>query len=124
MKTKSAVGKHTPGPWVSKPCPELLDNIVEVMAGSAVVARAYGWVGVIGNIPANSELWRQKKLDRKSEAEANASLIASAPDIFNELESAYCQALSQFKCGDRYATFNKQTVELWGKAIAKAVGGA
>ena len=55
---------------------------------------------------------------------ANAALISAAPEMYEELEAAYSQAVAQFKAGDRHATFNRQMVEAWGKALAKARGEA
>jgi hypothetical protein len=54
----------------------------------------------------------------------SACSLAGVPGCYGELRAAYDQAQAQFGVGDRYATFNKQTVEAWGRAIAKAQGGA
>lgn len=49
-------------------------------------------------------------IDRETHA---SELLAALEDIFS-------QATAQFKCGDRHATFNRQTIDALGAAIANA----
>ena len=67
------MSKHTPGPWVSK-------NVGTAMPG--------GWYVGCDDYPV-CEI-----LDEYPEAEANAHLIAAAPNMLGALEEAYKEVLS------------------------------
>ena len=66
--------KHTPGPWTDKG-----GSAGAVWAGNEFIASVYpnaqpGWDGY-------------GRFDRQDETEANARLIAAAPDLFEALEA-------------------------------------
>jgi len=93
--------KWTPGPW------EVGGELSERIETQTASGASKGIARLVGSHP---------------EQDANARLIAAAPENYGELQAAYEQALAQFKAGDKYATFNKQTVAAWGHSLTKARG--
>lgn len=51
---------------------------------------------------------------------ADAVLLASAPELLEELKAIVDQARAQFRAGDRYATFSRRQIDLIQKTINKA----
>lgn len=97
--------KHTPGPWMR-----------DKKASMRICDTNDRQVAACGGRQSNME-------NVDDENEANATLIASAPELLEALQSIISQADAQFKAGDRHATFNKQTIDSFRAAIAKATGG-
>lgn len=57
-----------------------------------------------------------------NEPEQTQRLIESAPELLGALETMLNQAQSQFNCGDKYASYNKHTIELIRQTVTKAKG--
>lgn len=94
--------KHTPGPWQSTKC-------------KAVVKSADYWA--IIEEGDESAAWAIAEIDCDREAaEANAKLIAAAPELLAACEAAFSDYQSD--------TFQQPTEALLRAAIAKAKGGA
>lgn len=83
--------QYTPGPWIA--------------SGSQILqgGQLKDWKLVIASLPSRSDL--QPKLDSAAknygERNANARLIAAAPDLLDALENLYSRAFAQL---DRSAT--------------------
>ncbi len=99
------MNKHTPGPWTVYPTTELVDNRgTEGVTGYNIESESGEIVGMEG-----IEFWKEN-------AEANANLIASAPDLLEALETA----LHDSGCdGDLCAHWWHEKAR---RAIAKAKG--
>lgn len=67
--------KHTVGNWIAKPTGK---NPIEVFASDVVVARVYAWNKNPG------------------ELEANANLIAAAPEMYEKLQEVLNYLTDQF----------------------------
>lgn len=101
------MNKHTPGPW--KAIPPKLGTAWVIDSGNpdAPIAMLYG---------ANTPI--QMKRARSGEAEANARLIAAAPELLAALQ--HVQRRLEARGGD----FLEGTQEVVRAAIAKATGEA
>ena len=90
--------KHTPGPWNFQPCDEYVDCFDVLCEEDYYVATTHD--GVRGD----------------KNADANARLIAAAPDLLDELLSVLDWAVTE------RAPLRKQEIESIRKVIAKATG--
>jgi hypothetical protein len=88
--------KHTPGPWTARKAPE---------------RNAYAWdvEGAQGTVPT---IARMALVDRASEVEANAHLIAAAPAMYEALAKLRLEAIHYRNTG--------VGVQFLNKAIAQA----
>lgn len=73
------MSKHTKGPWRVKPLPSNVDGCREIQAGKSGDFRQAQWRYGIASTHGR---------DPDSEDEANARLIASAPDLLEALKQA------------------------------------
>ena len=69
------MNKHTPGPWYKS---DKTDDMIQITKPDEE--------GII------AEVWSYHHKDRVDETEANASLIAAAPDLLEALEKIYAEA--------------------------------
>lgn len=109
----SEATKHTPGPWKAK----TLEEWVEGKGGLVVIDAPGKWLSL-----ANAHIHR----DSREEGEANARLIAAAPDLLEALEAmdALVESLwDSVPWGDTFNLDIRALNEVPGKAraaIAKA----
>lgn len=104
--------KHTPGPWTDKG-----GSAGAVWAGNEFIASIYpnaqpGWDGY-------------GRFDRQDETEANARLIAAAPDLFEAgvgLLKAYRSAVKM--CGDDALDLVADHPESWASKMEAALSKA
>ena len=104
---------HTKGPWKAKRTHRLSEDMWYVI----VDPEGFGPVVDVGGKGESGQIAEAKYLvtDPK-EIEANANLIAAAPELLEALETAYMY-IADPKWSDRCKTF-----EMCGKAIRKAEG--
>jgi hypothetical protein len=103
--------KFTPGPWHKD---ERSDVYVRDSEGDYIA-------GTYAPMP--------KRKRAKGENEANAHLIAAAPDMYEELECArdvfrFYQSHHEFKGGTEKAIWNKEIADRIDRLLAKARGDA
>jgi hypothetical protein len=97
------MSKHTPGPWAISSGDFILQN------HAAVDAPKHGALALV--------VWKMEDDELSPECEANARLIAAAPDLLEALETCEAFLLSAgFASSGAYAEASA--------AIAKATGGA
>jgi hypothetical protein len=101
-----AMSKHTPGPWVVTPHP---DQNVDVFAVGEVTDEAFQY-GLSHTICYQN-------------AEANARLIAAAPELLEALTRLEAE-LVEDKYGEGYEPLQGENMALARSAIAKATGEA
>lgn len=86
---------YTPGPWRFSPndlyvpggiAPEVFDR------NSCVVARTYAWGPTIGHPGFGARLTGRQQEARRLQGNANAALIAAAPEMLEMLEKLYSVA--------------------------------
>jgi hypothetical protein len=103
------MSKHTPGPWRVYPTTELVDaRGTEGVTGYNIESESCEIVGVEG-----IEFWKEN-------AEANARLIAAAPELLEALTSLLSEAEAFASAIRAYA--NSEAIAAARAAIAKAKG--
>jgi len=97
------MSKHTPGPWEIKAHPD----------------SCYRFISAPEHIALAQVVWRVEEEDRSPACEANAHLIAAAPELLEVLEW-YVEKVADLK---RYGVMIETSLqERAEKAIAKAKG--
>jgi hypothetical protein len=105
------MSKHTPGPWAISSGDFILQN------HAAVDAPKHGALALV--------VWKMEDDGRSPECEANARLIAAAPDLLEALkglDEAYCRAGSPLSRDERHE--DRMRLIAARAAIYKATGGA
>ena len=101
---------HTPGPWVVESLP---DEGPSIHTGGSGIARRIAGVDVGG--------WKRTTL---ADAEANARLIAAAPDLLEALQAIahFIHTTSAAEGGASKYSANVVAADMVRAAIAKATG--
>jgi hypothetical protein len=112
------MNKHTPGPWE-------LHGLAIYEPDKWRDGRNFGGAYICQIMDGNFEQSSPDSSTFKDgcECDANARLIAAAPELLAALQAVIEQADAQFKAGDKHATFNRQTIDSLRPAITKATQG-
>ncbi len=103
------MSKHTPGPWTIK-------NIQEVETGCTLRGSPYYFMEILDN--------EKIEILRASLSEADARLIAAAPQMLEALKAVIGHGYYEPKHPAGQDEVSKSAIALVRSAIAKAEGGA